>query len=1165
VQLKNAMSKSSVIALLCTKNDAVPASGPSYKPTSKISISKTYTIFTALLIFVVLCFSPFRVYAQERASIEACHAKAQGGPMIEVRMEPASESKTRVGEPLSIAWELLAQLDAACDTPFYLVLAMHQRVSFAGEGFFVLPPGVDGPFGLGYAKDRMRVFVPLHVGKAVRKGQLRVAVYQAGSFDLDWKLVEVPKRLARPQRLADYALGEEVQHSPSRGHFTRFIAPAVPNIVSFDRFSSEVPRTVIVHDGAGLELQDFGTFHRIVQRGSRDLVLEQAGTNPEFSPTGRFLMAWSSGFFVVDLVTGRTVFDLRNGLPNAPTDAQIEILGIDWACGDAFLALSAQEGTGGSTHFVQPLIDRSPFSYACAGCSVDYDTERVDLAASARYSTVDRYDMQFRSILFSEAEFYRLYADAGLRQMFENKQREDLSLDGLDGLSSWQKDAIDRAAAVHRLVPVREAEMIDLSPRKVEKKIGRAEEPKVLGWALDLQGNVRGIRTRGALRLQAAPSAAGFSAPTAALAEWGVEYESLIEPSLISRPVQRPTGYLSTEVGGLPETVLRDLVRDLPAAGTLMYSSDGLAYCSQTNERPAAGATSRIETASGTIFPNAIYAAWRWRVDSRPLWLLALSCFGVEGIDRYGDLVVLWREADGSQYVRWLGDLILEGKSVRELLALTATDNPPVSVSLTVSGHLLISVATSSRVVMVGTKPPSSLHLLDGLLPAGPQRLLTMSSDGRRLIEQSADGGLAIHGLDHTVRPVSGRLIDDEIVLHDDRGYYGGSAEGAQYLFLKFPGTPGLYSFFQFRQTLNRPDIVRAALTNSSADVPAPELPVPPTADLTLAPPNCSHGRCTLRLSITASTQVGLKRIRLFLDGKLAREEPVSGNELSQNFNLETPAGTRFVTVLAIDALGYESVAVGAPVQTAAREGGKGRLFALAVGTDNYSDPGLPRLRLARRDAATFLKAIKTSEGGYYRSVEGEALLDLRDLSVDLPAKLGRLTAAASDGDTIMVFVAGHGVLDAKGQFWFATSRTKLDDLEGTAMSADAILRVLKGSKARVILFLDACHAGAASGLASADDAARAFLDRSEAISVIAASKGRQLSQERINLGGGVFTRAIERALVQDRSQSDTNGNGTIELSELYGAVKRRVVELTKGKQTPWIARNNMVGEIPLF
>ncbi len=60
---------------------------------------------------------------------------------------------------------------------------------------------------------------------------------------------------------------------------------------------------------------------------------------------------------------------------------------------------------------------------------------------------------------------------------------------------------------------------------------------------------------------------------------------------------------------------------------------------------------------------------------------------------------------------------------------------------------------------------------------------MSLSHDRRRFIEQSADGGIAIYGLNPSIRSVSRRLIDDEIVLHDERGYYGGSTEGAHYLF----------------------------------------------------------------------------------------------------------------------------------------------------------------------------------------------------------------------------------------------------------------------------------------------------------------------------------------------------------------------------------------------
>lgn len=46
---------------------------------------------------------------------------------------------------------------------------------------------------------------------------------------------------------------------------------------------------------------------------------------------------------------------------------------------------------------------------------------------------------------------------------------------------------------------------------------------------------------------------------------------------------------------------------------------------------------------------------------------------------------------------------------------------------------------------------------------------------------------------------------------------------------------------------------------------------------------------------------------------------------------------------------------------------------------------------------------------------------------------------------------------------------------------------------------------------------------------------------------------------------TDLDGNGSVELAELYAAVKRDVVLATGGEQTPWIARSGFVGEVPLF
>jgi hypothetical protein len=103
---------------------------------------------------------------------------------------------------------------------------------------------------------------------------------------------------------------------------------------------------------------------------------------------------------------------------------------------------------------------------------------------------------------------------------------------------------------------------------------------------------------------------------------------------------------------------------------------------------------------------------------------------------------------------------------------------------------------------------------------------------------------------------------------------------------------------------------------------------------------------------------------------------------------------------------------------------------------------------------------------------------------------------------------------------------------------------------------------GWAAGAAN-DDAVSTSIGRAAPVTLIAASKGRQLSHEEFD--GGVFTTAIVKAIGASSGATDTNGNGAIELAELYRQIKRDVVRATRYKQTPWIARNNMVGETPLF
>lgn len=159
-----------------------------------------------------------------------------------------------------------------------------------------------------------------------------------------------------------------------------------------------------------------------------------------------------------------------------------------------------------------------------------------------------------------------------------------------------------------------------------------------------------------------------------------------------------------------------------------------------------------------------------------------------------------------------------------------------------------------------------------------------------------------------------------------------------------------------------------------------------------------------------------------------------------------------------------------------------------------------------------------------------------------------------------MLLISGHGMRATDGQLYLASRITRMSNVEGTSVPWRDIAAALKKIPGRIVVFLDACHAGAAD---SANDLATSSIVDTQSIVVISASKGRQKSLERDR--AGVFSQMMRRLVGQDFKKIDLNHNGAIELDELYRALKPGVLTATDGTQTPWVARNGMVGPVPLF
>jgi len=321
-----------------------------------------------------------------------------------------------------------------------------------------------------------------------------------------------------------------------------------------------------------------------------------------------------------------------------------------------------------------------------------------------------------------------------------------------------------------------------------------------------------------------------------------------------------------------------------------------------------------------------------------------------------------------------------------------------------------------------------------------------------------------------------------------------------------------------------------------------------------------------LHVIVSAGASRPLAKVRFYFDGQLWKELPASGFEARIDDNIDFPAQARWLSAIAVDVDGNESEPVGRQIPKDTRPSTR-KLYAVAVGTDSYQNlPQDLQLHYAGYDAKNFLSALQAQKSGYYSKVEAMPFIDAPNLKTDLPKILRTVAQSAIEGDTIMLFVSGHGYRAPDNKLYLVIKESEADNVQGTALPWDELASAFDGTRARIIAFIDACHSGAVPDGGSNDEIAGTLLAHRVSFTVIAAAKGRQESFELdAPARGGVFTSAVVKAITADRALVDTNNNGVIELSELYRQIKPSILTEMKGDQTPWLARVDMVGEVPLF
>lgn len=398
-----------------------------------------------------------------------------------------------------------------------------------------------------------------------------------------------------------------------------------------------------------------------------------------------------------------------------------------------------------------------------------------------------------------------------------------------------------------------------------------------------------------------------------------------------------------------------------------------------------------------------------------------------------------------------------------------------------------------------------------------------------------------------------------------------------------------------FDLALNRPDAVLAALGLASGDEVAAwralaerrlarsrVKPVRPAAldglpRVRLEAPAEAAG--TAAIVVHAAGGRPLRRLLVEVDGVPwpdARGLPVPGEAAAHAARIAVPlaAGINRIEVAAEDVDGNEGVRAMARI-AAPPAAAEPTLHVLAIGVGEYpgADPSW-RLAYPAKDARDLVAALRRSSN---RRVEAQVLADAEATPAGIAAARARLLAGGPD-DIAVLFLAGHGALDAQGEYRFFASGGDPARPE-TGVPWSAIEALLDGIPARDRLALiDTCASGddagspptaavpgvrhrglrAARGAAARLPVSAVFLDprRGAGAQVVAASGAEEWSYESGDLANGLFTAAILRGLGEGLP-ADRDRDLRLTAGELAAWTVAEVGRLSGGAQRPRLRSAN--------
>ncbi|MCB0477190.1 MAG: caspase family protein [Crocinitomicaceae bacterium] len=546
---------------------------------------------------------------------------------------------------------------------------------------------------------------------------------------------------------------------------------------------------------------------------------------------------------------------------------------------------------------------------------------------------------------------------------------------------------------------------------------------------------------------------------------------------------------------------------------------------------------------------------------------------------------------------------------------ITSIDfNSDGSLLVSAAGNNAVSEADNSMIVWSIPSGEKKCHFLDH---SDQVSKVVFQKDKNRFISASNDGTIKISDADeckNVATLISYGYSDFALITPDN--YYMASKEALKGISFRVDGE--LYPFDQFDLRLNRPDIVGERIGFTSPrllnaykyvykkrlrkmgfteeqlgkEFHLPKVRIENESDLPIA---TEEAEMLIKLKAW-DEKFKLDRINVYVNdvpiygtnGILLRDQNLGS--ILKDIKVPLIPGPNKISFSVLNDKGAESLSKTVSIMRKGDEK-KSDLYIVAIGVSKYKDERF-NLTYPSKDAADIINSLEGSIE-LFNEIHVKKLVD-EEVIIENMEDISDFVKDAKPEDVVIIFVAGHGVLDADFNYYFGTYDMDFNNPIEKGMSYERLDRILDNIKSlRKLLIMDTCHSGevdeeeveeggpdvdkvegdvefrsAGAGIRqkegigvenSVELMQDLFSDlrKGSGATVISSAGGAEYAMESSEWKNGLFTYCFLEGLKNGRA--DKNGDGKVLISELRQYVYDKVTQLSGGKQTPTARIENIM------